>query len=452
MTSTGTLSVVTNSSLLLRLVGVASAIWLMNYALVQADDSRQRILELRTIDASRVGMTMPDSSAAIDIDGEGQVEIFSSMQDVEGHPEVFLYNRTENDQWERTRIGHFTDYREEIEWVAIGRPFPDDDRVCVAASIQHKPDGLVVMRLRDEELSPFDSDHWEQGVAKEFAGQGLAFRDLTGDGVDELIYCTQAGNELGILRINGQADPMSKAGWDDHVIDTGNDRSWWWLDGKFYDLNGNGASTDFFVSTRRYGGKDLGMWKVTQSEPNDLSSYEVEKIYEGDAMNFDTGYFFSDERQRIPDIVMLSKDDKRVCLLDGRRDFAVHDIPFDGVPWNIKVFPVLRARSDRDPFVLATANSSSLFWSYRWSDGAYEIWPETGHAGDYGHPMDGTFTLADVDNDGELECIVPDSSPSPRSKGLAYLKAIPASSDGVYHRPSDRFTLEDGHAQRIGGE
>ena len=48
------------------------------------------------------------------------------------------------------------------------------------------------------------------------------------------------------------------------------------MDIKYYDLNGNGLKNDFFVSTRTYGGEDLGMWKIVQTVPNDLSSYKVE--------------------------------------------------------------------------------------------------------------------------------------------------------------------------------
>src|SRR6056297_2801861 len=168
-------------------------------------DALQR-LELKPIDQSRVGKYMPDSSAAMDIDGDGQVEILTSMQDANGHPEVLLYRRTGDGQWDRTSIGVVERHKEEMEWVAIGRPFPGDPRVCVAASVQHKDDGLVVFRLRKPGLSPFESENWEQGVAKEFAGQGLMFYDVTGDGVDELIYATQAGNELGILQAKQDSD------------------------------------------------------------------------------------------------------------------------------------------------------------------------------------------------------------------------------------------------------
>ncbi len=332
-------------------------------------------------------------------------------------------------------------HKEEIEWVAAGRPFPGDSRVCVAASVQHKKDGLVVFRLREPDLSPFDPANWESGVAKGFAGQGLVFRDLTGDGVDELIYCTQAGNELGVLQAKRGGNPMAPSGWTDHVIDTGNNRSWWWLDGKFYDLNDNGVANDFFVSTRRYGGSDLGMWRVVQAVSNDPSSYQVEKIYHGDSMNFDTGYFFSADRDRKPDVVMMSKDQRVLCLLDGRNDYAVTSVPFDGVPWNVRVLPFLGQSGSPDAFVLATAQSRSLFWSYQWRDGGYEVWEETGHAGDYGHPMDGTFTIADVDADGEAECIVPDSSRDKRSKGLAYLEAVPNTNDR--RKPFARFSLEE---------
>jgi hypothetical protein len=272
----------------------------------ETDKVSRRILELRFIDTTRVGKAMPDSSAAVDIDGDGQVEILTSMQDDNGNPEILLYKRNNDGGWDRTTIGVVQMHKEEVEFIAVGSPFPGDSRFCVAASVQHKEDGLVVFRLREPGLPPLDGANWEMGVAKGFAGQGLAFRDLDGDGIDELIYCTQAGNELGVLKVNEKGNPMEKSGWTDHIIDTGNNRSWWWLDGKYYDLNGNGLKNDFFVSTRTYGGKDLGMWKVIQTKPNDLSSYRVEKIYDGDSQFFDTGYFFSDDHDRIPDIVMAN--------------------------------------------------------------------------------------------------------------------------------------------------
>lgn len=397
-------------------------------------------LELKPIDRSRVGKAMPDSSAAMDINGDGQVEILTSMQDANGHPEVLLYQRTGDEQWERTSIGIVKGHKEEMEWVAIGRPFPGDPRVCVAASVQHKDDGLVVFRLRAPGLSPFESENWEQGVAKEFAGQGLVFHDVTGDGVDELIYATQAGNELGILQANKGGNHLEKSGWTDHVIDSGNKRSWWWFDGKFYDLNGNGLKNDFFISTRRYGGSDLGMWKVVQTRPNDPSSYSVEKIYNGDSLFFDTGYLFSSDRDRRPDIVMVSIRRKEINMFDGRNDYALTRIPFHGAPWNVKILPFLGG--ERDAFVVAAAESPSLFWSYQWQNGAYEVRKETGYAGDYRHPMDGLFTIADVDGDGKLECITPDSSPDKKSKGLAYLKAVPVTEDGGEVKVVDRFKLE----------
>lgn len=404
-----------------------------------ASDAARLKLELRPIDISRVGQSMPDSSAVVDLDGDGVVEILTSMQNSDKHPEVLLYKRKSDGDWDCTKIGAAME-KEEIEWVAAGRPFPGDSRVCIAASVQHKKDGLVVFRLREPGLSPFDTANWEKGVAKGYAGQGLAFRDLDGDNVDELVYATQAGNELGVLKVKEQGDPMNKSGWEDHVIDAQNNRSWWWLDGKFYDLNDNGLKHDFFVSTRRYGGKDLGMWTVIQTKPNDLSSYRVEKIYNGDAMNFDTGFFFSNNRNRKPDIVMMSKDNRKVFLMDGRNEYATTPVPFVGRPWNVKILPFLAPSGSRDSFVLATAQSPSLFWSYQWRDGAYEMRMETGYPGDYGHPMDGTFTIADVDGDGEDECVVPDSARSTRSKGLAYLKAVPAGEGG--DEPHARFELD----------
>jgi hypothetical protein len=393
-----------------------------------AGNFSQLILDLRFIDTTRVGKAMPDSSAAVDIDGDGQIEILTLMQDANGHPEILLYKRNSEGHWDSTTIGVVQMHQGEIEYIAVGRPFPGDSRYCVAASVQHKEDGLVVFRLREPGISPFDITNWETGVAKEYAGQGLAFHDLNGDGIDELIYCTQAGNELGVLKIKEEGNPMEKSGWNDHLIDTGNNRSWWWLDGKFYDLNGNGFKNDFFVSTRAYGGKDLGMWKIVQTIPNDFSSYQVEKIHSGDSLFFDTGFFFSNDRERTPDIVMANLTNE-VYLMDGRNGYTVTRLPLAGIGWNIKVLPFLSEPGSRDAFVVATTESESLFWSYRWRNGHYEVQQETGHVGNYSHPMDGTFTIADVDGDGEPECIVPDSSSDKRSKGLAYLKAIPVVKD-----------------------
>ncbi|MGM0489398.1 MAG: hypothetical protein ACQESR_21890 [Planctomycetota bacterium] len=408
---------------------------------VMASERPRRKIELRSIDTTRVGKAMPDSSAAVDIDGDGDVEIISAMQDADGHPEVFLYQRNDAGEWARTTIGVVQSHKEEIEYVAVGRPFPREPRICIAASVQHKKDGLVVFRLREPGVSPFDGSNWEMGVAKEYAGQGLAFHDLTGDGVEELVYCTQAGNELGVLKVKEKGNPMAKSGWADHLIDSGNDRAWWWLDGKFYDLNDNGIKNDFFVSTRKYGGSDLGMWKVVQTKPNALSSYRIEKIYDGDSLQFDTGFFFSDDREREPDIVMVRKPDHHVYLMDGRHGYAVTGIPIDGSCWNVKIVPFLGQSDSRDAFVVAAAKSPSLIWSFRWRNGAYEVWPETGYAGDYGHPMDGTFTIADVDGDGEAECVVPDSSGSKRSKGLCYLKAVRGSAEEWETGPAARFPL-----------
>lgn len=397
---------------------------------VKKGNLNQPRLELRNIDSTRVGKAVPDSSAAIDIDGDGQVEILTSMQDADGHPEILLYKRNSEGGWDCNTIGVVHMHKGEIEYVAVGRPFPGDSRICVAASVQHKEDGLVVFRLREPGLSPFELANWEGGVAKGYAGQGLAFRDLDGDGIDELIYCTQAGNELGVLKIKKEGNPMEKSGWNDLLIDTGNNRSWWWLDGKFYDLNDNGLKNDFFVSTRTYGGKDLGMWKIVQTVPNDLSSYQVEKIHNGDSLFFDTGFFFSEDRARKPDIVMANLTNE-VFLMDGRNSYAVTRLPLEGLGWNVKILPFLGEPGSRDAFVVAAAESPSLFWSFRWSEGHYQAQQESGHAGDYGHPMDGTFTIADVDGDGELECVVPDSSMDKRSKGLAYLKAVRAINNPV---------------------
>lgn len=425
---------------LITLGGFILAVFLMmgQWGLQAADSSRSG-LALRSIDTTRVGEAVPDSSAAMDIDLDGEIEVLSSMQDRDGHPEVLLYNRNFKGEWERTRIGVMKQHKGEIEWVAIGKPFQKDPRFCVAASVQHKEDGLVVLRLREPGLNPFDPSSWEKGVAKGYAGQGLAFQDLTGDGVDELIYCTQAGNELGVLRVMDAGNPMVKSGWVDHVIDTGNDRAWWWLNGKFYDLNGDRVKNDFFASTRGYGGSDLGMWKVTQTRPNDVTSYRIEKVYKGNSLQFDTGFLFSSNRERQPDIVMVNKPSKKLYLMDGRNDYETTQFSLNGAGWNVKVLPFLDRSSKRDAFVVATANSPSLFWSFQWRDGAYNVWPETEHAGDYSHPMDGTFTIADVDSDGEEECVVPDSAGSDRSKGLAYLDRVDRPRG---KGPSDHFHLD----------
>jgi len=249
---------------------------------------------------------------------------------------------------------------------------------------------------------------------------------VTGDGAEELIYATQAGNELGVLKARPDDDAMRQSGWRDHVIDGGNDRAWWWLDGRFYDLNGNGAETDFFVSSRSYGGSDLGVWQVLQARPGDLSSYRVRRIYEGNALQIDTGYFFSSDRDRRPDVVMVNKPEKQVYLLDGRRGYEVTRVPIDGSCWNVKIIPALRGDDGRDGFVVVAAESPSLFWTFRWRDGAYELRRAMPYPGNYGHPMDGTFTLAELDGEGEPECVVPDSSGSEHAKGLSYLDWDPA--------------------------
>src|SRR5690554_6211755 len=62
-------------------------------------------LELRYIDTTRVGWAIPDSSAAVDIDGDGQVEIITSMQDADGHPEILLYKRNKEGGWDSHTIG-----------------------------------------------------------------------------------------------------------------------------------------------------------------------------------------------------------------------------------------------------------------------------------------------------------------------------------------------------------
>ena len=393
-------------------------------------------LKIRSIDASLAGK-QPDASAAIDINGDGKMEVLTSIdRGSEGWPTVFLYNRDNDGEWNRTKIG-FHKKKGDAEWVAVGRPFPGDSRVCVALSVQHQKDGLAVFRLRKQGLSPFDPDNWEKGVANDTAGQGLAFHDLNNDNVDELIYATQRMNELGVLSARKDGDPMKKSGWTDHVIDSGNNRAWWWLDGKFYDLNDNGVKTDFFVSTRSYGGSDLGMWKVVQNRPNDLSSYEAEKVYNGNSLWFDTGYFFSGDRNRKPDIVMADYKRNEIHFMDGRDDYEVTSIPFKGKPWNVKIIP---GGGTRDSFVVCAEHSSSLFWSFRWRDGKYEVREETEFKGNYGHPMDGTFTIADVDDEDLLECIVPDSSASgKRSKGLAYLDLVPTTSSKK--KPTQHFSL-----------
>lgn len=411
-------------------------LFIYSYTTLWAHENTGVALELHYIDTSRVGFAMPDSSAAIDMDGDGNVEILTSMQNIEGYPEILLYKLNDQNNWKRTVIG-VIEIKEEIEWIAVGRPFPEDPRICIAASVQHQHNGLVVLRLREYGLDPFDANNWEQGAAKDFAGQGLSFQDLDGDGVDELIYATQAGNELGILKAIPHADHMTKDGWVDFVIDSGADRAWWWLNDKYYDLNNNGHSNDFFATTRLYGGHDVGIWMVIQEKPNDLSSYKVHKIYHGDSLWFDTGYFFSDDKKRIPDIVMVEFSQRNVKLLNAIDDYAVTKIPIKGTPWNVKVLPFLGR--ERDGFVVATAQSESLFWSFQYINSMYKIFMETGYEGEYHHPMDGTFTVADIYGDGSFVCIVPDSSLDKRSKGLAYLKYKTRESDSV---PYSRFKLQ----------
>jgi len=421
----------------LILYGLLTVLSVLNAAELKAQDQVRRSLQLRTIDDSRVGSAQPDSSAAADIDGDREPEVLTSMQDRDGHPVVLLYDRR-SDGWNRTRIGVVEEHKEEIEWVAIGRPYPGDARFCVAVSVQHKKNGLRVFRLKEQGLSPFNPRNWRQSVANEFAGQGLRFHDLDGDHAEELVYATQGGTELGVLKY----DPSAENNWRDHVIDSGNNRAWWWLDGKFYDLNGNGFHHDFFVTTRKYGGQDVGIWSVVQAKPNDLSSYTVDKIFEGNALQIDTGYVFSANRDRTPDVVMVNKPDNNVYLLDGRNQFDVTKIPIDGSAWNVKILPFLGPDHGRDSFVVAAAESPSLFWSFRWHDGAYEVRPETEHKGNYGHPLDGTFTIADLDRDGEMECITPDSASSPKSTGLGFLDAGPASPAYRNQEPVRSFKLD----------
>ena len=164
----------------------------------------------------------------------------------------------------------------------------------------------------------------------------------------------------------------------------------------------------------------------------------MEKIYDGNSLWFDTGYLFSANHDRNPDIVMVDYKRKEVHLMDGRNGYELTSLPFNGVPWNVKVLPF--TDGERDAFVVAAAKSPSLFWSFQWRGGAYEVRKEKEHKGNYEHPLDGTFTIADVDGDGQKECVVPDSSKDKRAKGLSYLEAVPMTKPT---EPENQFQLND---------
>lgn len=257
--------------------------------------------------------------------------------------------------------------------------------------------------------------------------QSLVALDLDRDGVDELVYAWEGvgakSGGVNALRLIKDADPALPASWQDVSL-TQLEGAWALRDPVLRDYDRDGKANELLVGARRAlnGTRNpaakpgLYYLKVTSLD----TEAQLTKIGDAglDPINFARGSFFGRGSQ--DDVAMVDLQSDVLTFMEtgsGRARFELK-LPRPPEPsldsilvgWNVTTIPRKSRTQKRDALIVVAARSTGnpsqvfgLYWdgaSYRFQ--LFETWP-------YGHPADNRMIWVDLDRDGILDLIAPDS-------------------------------------------
>lgn len=362
----------------------------------------------------RIGLecTDCDGVALGDINGNGRVDLLASNG--KGGT-VFWFEQGDTPwDWTRHTIFAIPDRPGEIEGNDLG-DFNGDGRL-EAISLDQPNGAIYLHKARGDPRGPWDTVRLLTG--RPYLQASLV-ADVDGDGRDDLIYTWEgdAPGRGGVhwLKLTGP-DPLDPDHWTDHVMVT-HEGAWWVAPGRA-DLSGNGRATDVVFTARNMPGRNPGtrpglFWL---EPPQDVTAPWTLRTIDrtlGHPLQVDWGNFSGDGHGR--DLVVAGRGTEVLIWYEFSADWRRHDIPLPQIApgvqanhlWNVTA---LHYGGPRDG-ILTPANRGDrgALLLFEWIDGRYR--PNALLPIDYGHPMDDRMVLYDLDGNGRLEAIVPDSGP-----------------------------------------
>jgi len=368
--------------------------------------SIERMVELECFDC--------DGVALGDISGNGKVDILASTGD-DGETLWFEQGAT---PWEWTRhvVHQIADTPREIEGNDLA-DFDGDGRL-EAVSLDQPNGNLYLLKQNADPREP-----WHSAVIQGDRPyiQATLVTDLTGDGRPDLVYTWEGDAEgrggVHWLQFTGD-DPLDPAHWTDRVLVT--HESAWWLAPRRLDMNGNGRATDIVYTARNIPRRNPGArpglyWLEEPADPAQPWTRHVIDPTLRHPLHVDVGDLNGDGVAM--DLVVGGFDTDAVYWYEHAAGWARHRLPLPAevngnAPnrvWNVKAVP-LGSRRDGILAPVTGGERRGALLHFEHVDGAF-------HANnlldlDYDHPIDDRILLHDLDGDGQLEAIMPDSGPA----------------------------------------
>ncbi len=351
-----------------------------------------------------------DGIAAGDISGNGKLDILASNG--KGGTAFWFEQGGSPWEWRRHTIFAIEDRPREIEGNALG-DFNGDGRLEAVSLDQ--PNGTIYLHQQGED----PRGPWPTAALRRDRPflQDALVADIDGDGRDDLVYTWEgdAAGRGGVhwLKLTG-TDPLEPSHWTDHAMVT--HESAWWLAPRRADLSGDGRAADVVFTARNMPGRNPAtkpglFWLET---PPDVAGpwrlHAIDRTVDH-PLQVDWGDF-SGEGHGL-DLAVAPRGTDHIHWYQRSRSWQRHDVPLpelsSGVRprsvWNIKAFPYGGPRDGILAPIMGGNRGALVLFEF--VGGAYranellEI--------DYGHPMDDRILLADLDGDGRLEALIPDS-------------------------------------------
>lgn len=357
-----------------------------------------------------------DAACLSDVNQDGKVDVVTTSATA-----VYWFQKLHTGKYYWNRHTIFEGGTEEMEGV-IAADF-DGDGEIEAASLDQTAD---LIRLHKH---PTGNPAGSWTTVSLLAGrpnlQNCQAIDIDDDGLPELVFTFEGemAGEGGVhwLDFDG-VDATDPADWIEYVmIQKGG--AWWlassharWTVGNTWednrpDLSGAGTRDIIFTCrNNRNPGSQAGIfWLQEPGDVTQLWTLNTIQIILGNPLHCDFGDFSGDGNGK--DIVTFELDLgilPRIYRYSDNWSNSALAYPDDTVKcWNIRRGP--SQTNGRDDIILITGDGVELggVYRYQWSGSAYV--PTSILEIDYIHPMDDTISFYDLDGDGVVEAIIPDS-------------------------------------------
>jgi hypothetical protein len=362
----------------------------------------------------------PDAIDVADLNGDGKLDLVSGG----GHPgivytvRIFFQGESIGD-W-RERIIYEGDGR--IQGVAVFKDARTKRQVIMSAD---QLNGKI--RLHAATGQQWSIVKNSVVVSERPWIQSIVALDLDGDGVDEIVYAWEgtSANSGGVnaLWLASGSDPAQPASWQDTPLVT-LEGAWAIREPILLDLDGDGRASELLISARRASdgtrnpASKPGLYYLNVNRIGTISA--LTKIGEAgrDPINFARGSFFG--RGSPNDVAIVDLVSDTITFLEtegGRCTFELRFPLLPGTPaglssggWNVATIADRIMGRTRDALIAVSARSDgrpSGLWGIYWDGAAWqfkllEVWQ-------HGHPVDNRLIWIDLDGDGVLELIAPDS-------------------------------------------